>query len=238
MKILLGNQKSYMKENEVLKLLDNYGKFLKSDNIIIFPSSLYLHYYRDRGIKVGLQDISLKNTGNNTGLLTIDQALSSKVQYVIIGHSEVRERGESEYDINQKLKMLIKSSITPILCIGETKEEKLNKETLYKLKYQLKRDLENIDSASLIIAYEPIWAIGTGLIPKSEDIDLTIKLIKKEVKELTGNDIPVLYGGSVSASNIKELKDSKCDGYLVGKASTSYEFPLINSYLRINDYYK
>jgi triosephosphate isomerase len=144
------------------------------------------------------------------------------VRYAIIGHSERREIfDEDDFLINEKLKAAINNNITPILCVGETKKEHEYYLTELKLKKELKKRFKRcIDVTKIIIAYEPIWAIGTGVVPTNEDIDKTVKFIKKEVVELSSHKVRVLYGGSVNDENIKELnKIDSIDGYLVGGAS-------------------
>ena len=137
-------------------------------------------------------------------------------KYVIIGHSENRQSGESNQLINLKIKSALKSGLKIIFCIGETLKEKRKKTTKKILDKQLKLGLNKINSKKdIIIAYEPVWSIGTGLIPKSDDLYKTVNFIKKKMRKNK-----VLYGGSVNPKNINDLKlINNIDGYLIGGAS-------------------
>ena len=137
-------------------------------------------------------------------------------KYVIIGHSENRLEGENDKLINKKIKSATKTGLKVIFCIGETLSEKRKKITKKVLSKQIKIGLNKIKKKNnLIIAYEPVWAIGSGLIPKQIDLLETINFIKTKV-----NNLKVLYGGSVNPKNIKELKNiTNLDGFLVGGAS-------------------
>ena len=137
-------------------------------------------------------------------------------KYVIIGHSENRQAGETDKLINLKIKSALKSGLNVIFCIGETLKAKRKKITKSVLNKQIKAGLKNIkNNKKIIIAYEPVWSIGTGIIPKSDDLFKTISFIKKEKK-----NCKVLYGGSVNPKNINQLKSiNNIDGYLIGGAS-------------------
>jgi triosephosphate isomerase len=137
-------------------------------------------------------------------------------KYVIIGHSENRQEGETNKLINLKIKSALNSNLKVIFCIGETLKEKRKKITKQILNKQLSLGLHKIrNKKNIIIAYEPVWSIGTGLIPKSKQLFETINFIKNKNKSLK-----VLYGGSVNPRNIDELKSiSNIDGYLIGGAS-------------------
>ena len=137
-------------------------------------------------------------------------------KYIIIGHSENRQSGETDKLINLKIKSALKSGLNVIFCIGETLKAKRKKITKSVLNKQIKAGLKNIkNNKKIIIAYEPVWSIGTGIIPKSDDLFKTISFIKKEKK-----NYKVLYGGSVNPKNINQLKSiNNIDGYLIGGAS-------------------
>ncbi len=137
-------------------------------------------------------------------------------KYVILGHSEVRQAGDSNKLINQKIKSATKSGSSVILCIGETIQEKRKKLTKKVLKEQIKIGLRKIGNRkNILIAYEPVWAIGSGIIPKPSDLFQTINFIKNIAK-----NIKVLYGGSVNSKNIDQLNSiNNIDGYLIGGAS-------------------
>ena len=137
-------------------------------------------------------------------------------KYIIIGHSENRQNGDTNKLINLKIKSALKSGLKVIFCIGETLKEKRKKVTKLVLKKQITLGLNKIkNKKNIIIAYEPVWSIGTGLIPKSNDLFKTIDFIKKKIK-----NIKVIYGGSVNPKNALDLKSIRnIDGYLIGGAS-------------------
>ena len=138
--------------------------------------------------------------------------------FVIIGHSENREKGENNKLINLKIKSALKAKLKVIFCIGETLTEKRKKKTQLILSKQIKVGLDKIkDKSNIFIAYEPVWAIGTGNVPKSKDLLKTIEFIKSKFKAKTPK---VLYGGSVNPQNINDLKEiNNIDGFLIGGAS-------------------
>ena len=137
-------------------------------------------------------------------------------KYVIIGHSENRYLGETNKLINLKIKSALKSGLKVIFCIGETLKEKRKKNTKQVLSNQIKKGLSRIKNKNrIIVAYEPVWSIGTGLIPTSKELFETINFIKRKIK-----NYKVLYGGSVNPKNIVLLKSiNNIDGFLVGGAS-------------------
>lgn len=222
MKLVVGNFKMNLTLDEVNDYI-NYFKDKKFDNVIYAPSSIYLSKFIDNGFKVASQDVSFADMGAYTGDVSAIQLKSLGVNYSIIGHSERRKYYDDDKYVNDKLKNLLNNNIVPILCIGETKEERENNKTIDILTKEIDEAFVNIDKNSLdnvIIAYEPIWSIGTGVIPTNNDIMDTISFIKKHINENYGINIKVLYGGSVSNKNISELeKVSVIDGYLVGGCS-------------------
>ena len=170
-------------------------------------------------IKTGAQNCSFQsNYGPPTGSINAMMIKSLKCEYVILGHSEKRSKGENDKIINKKIFSALKNNLKVIFCIGETstqKRKKLTKKVLYN---QLNNGLKNIkNKKNIIIAYEPVWSIGTGKIPNSNELEQAIKFIKSKFKF----KIPkVLYGGSVNPENIKNLKIIKdLDGFLIGGAS-------------------
>jgi triosephosphate isomerase len=142
------------------------------------------------------------------------------VRYVIIGHSERRQYfGETDETVNLRLKAAQQHGLIPILCVGETKQQRDAGETEAVISGQLEKDLEGIDRERLVIAYEPIWAIGTGDTCESIEADRIIGLIRKQVQN---PDLSILYGGSVKPGNIDEIMaQPEVDGALVGGASLS-----------------
>ena len=168
-------------------------------------------------IEVGAQNCHEQDVyGAFTGSVNSSMLKSVGAKYVIIGHSENRQAGETDKLINLKIKSALKSGLKVIFCIGETLKAKRKKITKSVLNKQIKAGLKNIkNNKKIIIAYEPVWSIGTGIIPKSNDLFKTINFIKKEKK-----NCKVLYGGSVNPKNINQLKSiNNIDGYLIGGAS-------------------
>ena len=146
----------------------------------------------------------------------------NKAKYVIIGHSENRVSGDTNHIVNLKIKSAIRSNLNIIFCIGETLTEKKNKKTNSVLKSQIYRGLKNIKkNKNIIFAYEPVWSIGTGIIPKVENLKKQISIIKTMINRHTKLKNPkIIYGGSVNTKNINELKKiSSINGFLIGGAS-------------------
>ncbi len=170
-------------------------------------------------IEVGAQNCHHSyDFGAYTGQVNSRMLKSVGAKYVVIGHSENRQLGEDDKLINLKIKSAIRSGLKIIFCIGETLSEKRNKKTNKVLDKQIKNGLSSIKKKSnIIIAYEPVWSIGSGLIPKSEDLKKSITFIKSKF----GKKSPkILYGGSVNINNIDKLKIiTGIDGFLVGGAS-------------------
>ena len=143
------------------------------------------------------------------------------VKYCLVGHSERRKyQKETNKDINKKIQMLLDNNIIPILCVGENKNEKENNLTIVKVLNETKECLSDIDDISkVIIAYEPIWAIGTGITPKKEEIDCVLRVLKKNYPQNL-----LVYGGSLTEKNIEEInKSTYIDGYLLGGLSLKTE---------------
>ena len=166
---------------------------------------------------IGAQNVSTEECGAFTGELSASMLKSANVSYCIVGHSERRTKlHETDEDINKKVQLLLEQNITPIICIGEKLEEISKKKSV--LSKQLTGALKNVDK-DFIVAYEPVWAIGTGKSCGEKDIEETHKYIKEKIKKLTGKDIMVLYGGSVKSSNAESILNTKyVDGVLVGGA--------------------
>ena len=170
-------------------------------------------------ISVGAQNCHHSyDFGANTGQVNSRMLKSVGAKFVIIGHSENRQLGEDDNLINLKIKSALKAGLKIIFCIGETLREKRNKKTNQVLAKQIKNGLNSINNKSnIVIAYEPVWSIGSGLIPKSDDLKKSISFIKSKF----GKKSPkILYGGSVNSNNVDKLKIiTGIDGFLVGGAS-------------------
>lgn len=227
-KLIIGNLKTLLDANDIVNYLRKTSK-IKSDGVIVCPTSIYIPFFLKEKYNVGLQDVSIYDSGSHTGEVLAKQAASLGIKYTLVGHSDLNDSTEI---INKKIIAANKYGITSILCVGEEKQSK--KEKKY-LKQYIKECLNNVMTTNLIIAYEPKWAIGTNIIPENKDIkDITL-FIKEVVKEEFNFDVKVLYGGSVSKQNIQVIKNvDEIDGILVGNASTMpQEFvEIIDTYLR------
>jgi len=185
-------------------------------NTLIRPLSKRL---KKTKLAVGAQNChQSENYGAFTGSVNAKMLKDVGAKYIILGHSENRQSGETDKLINLKIKSAVKAGLKIILCIGETLNEKRKNKTNQVLAKQIKNCLKSINKKSdIIIAYEPVWSIGTGLIPKSDNLSKSILFIKNKF----GKKSPkILYGGSVNGNNIAQLKDiNNLDGFLVGGAS-------------------
>lgn len=224
-KIVIGNQKMYMNKEDVLAFRDMLKETdLTNKEVIVCPTYPFLEYY-DGIVPVGAQNVSTNDNGAFTGEVSSHQLKSLNIPYCIVGHSERREYNkETDEEINLKVKKLLDNNIIPILCIGEKLEERQNNLTETVIKNELTGDLKDLSPElveKIIIAYEPIWAIGTGLTPTLEEIDESMKFIKDYVTSTYNvSKTTILYGGSVSDKNIDELNTvESIDGYLIGGAS-------------------
>lgn len=220
-KLIIGNIKMNMEFGEIDNYL-NWFKNIKNENVVVCPSYIYIPYFLNYDFSVGSQNVCANLDGGYTGEISASQLASIGVKYTIVGHSERRiSLKESNKEINDKVKCALKSDLKVILCIGETLEElKLLKKEVV-LKRQIRDALFNIDNLdNIVIAYEPVWSIGTNKIPTKEELIYTIKYIKELVKSMYNKNIKVIYGGSINENNIVELnKIKELDGFLIGSAS-------------------
>jgi len=169
-------------------------------------------------VKLGAQNVHWEESGAYTGEISGLMLKEIGVSYAIVGHSERREYfGETDETVNLRLKAAQSYGLTPILCVGETKQQRDAGETESHIFSQLEKDLVDIDQENLIIAYEPIWAIGTGDTCEAGEANRVIGLIRSK---LTNADVPIQYGGSVKPNNVDEIMaQPEIDGALVGGAS-------------------
>jgi len=224
MKLIVGNLKMNLLNDDINKYIDEVKKY-NFNNVVYCPSNIYLKSFIDENLVVGSQDISAFNNGAYTGEISGSQLANLGVKYAIVGHSERRKRYNDSNFINDKLKRCLENKIKPILCIGESKEEYENNKTFDVLIKQINLALDDIDNIeNIIIAYEPVWSIGTGLIPTNKNIENTIDYIKKYVFNRYSKSLKVLYGGSVNNKNINNFElINNVDGYLIGGCSIHVE---------------
>jgi len=217
---MFGGLNSLKSLNKVIKFLKSFKKNKLLEIIYCPPFTLIgpmANKLKFSKIKVGAQNChESESYGPFTGSINVSMLKDIGAKYIIIGHSENRQAGETDKLINLKIKISLKSGLKVIFCIGETFSERRKKITNQILNKQIKAGLKNIKNRNkILIAYEPVWSIGTGLIPKSQELFKSISFIKKKCKKSK-----VLYGGSVNPNNINIFKSIKIiDGYLIGSAS-------------------
>ena len=216
--IIALNNKSNLTKEEFLKYKEDIQKLnFKTSNVILIPSNIYLAAANIPNISLGSQNVSMYEMGPHTGEVSASQLKQLGVSYCLVGHSERRrEQHETNIEIRNKIKNLLNQGIIPILCIGETKEEKNTAHTvIYQELQEALIGLTEEELKKVIIAYEPVWSIGTGLIPTSTEIESIVT----KIKETYPNNL-VLYGGSVTLENIEKLtQENAVDGYLLGGLS-------------------
>ncbi len=228
MKLVVGNQKTYLNRDGVLDFIEKTKKG-KCNNVVVCPSSIYIDMFLEKSkFLVGSQNVSEKGNGASTGEISAEQLNSLGVSYSIVGHSERRaNQKETGPMFVNKINNLFTNDIIPIFCVGETKEEKEKGITKDIVGKQIMEVFDNIDINNIekiIVAYEPIWSIGTGLIPVNEDIIDVTNYIKDLVQDKYDKRVAVLYGGSVNKGNIDTLNTIEVvDGYLIGGASVKPE---------------
>lgn len=183
-------------------------------------------------IKVGAQNVAWADKGAFTGEISAAMLKEVGAEYVIIGHSERRQYfGETDKSVNMRLMQALKNELKPIVCVGETLDERNGGKTETVLRAQLEGGLEGIsaeDMKNVVIAYEPVWAIGTGVTATAEQANTTIKFIRKTLAKMftrpVANKVRIQYGGSMNAKNASELMAmSDIDGGLIGGASLKAE---------------
>ena len=233
-KIVAGNWKMNMTPKEAVSLVcELRDKFSNRDVDVVFcvPSIDIIPVVdavKGTDIKVGAENMHYEEKGAYTGEISPGMLKEAGVDYVIVGHSERRQYfAETDETVNKKVKAAHKYGLKPIVCVGETLEQKEAGETTNVITTQTRLALEGLSKEQVegtIIAYEPIWAIGTGKTATSEDANNSIKEIRKEIAKNYGQEVAdrviIQYGGSVKSGNAKELfTTSDIDGGLVGGAS-------------------
>ena len=232
-KIIIGNWKLNKTQKESLEFLKELKKLKVNSDIEFgvaptFTSLSTVDAKRVKGLKLAAQNVSDKDNGAFTGEVSIDMLKENNVEYVILGHSERREIfKEDDVLINSKTKHTLENGLKPILCVGESLKEREADKTAVVVTKQLKANLKDIDANNvkkIVIAYEPIWAIGTGKTATAEQAQSVCKLIRDLIEKMYDKDtaeaIRIQYGGSVKPENVKEiLGQDDIDGALVGGAS-------------------
>ena len=237
-KVIAGNWKMNMLPNEAIEYIEKLSKLVKDTNneVVLCVPYVDLFYAlltaQNTNIKIGAQNMHFEEKGAYTGEVSPKMLKSINVEYVIIGHSERRQYfNETDETVNKKVKAAFENGLKPIVCVGETLEQRENGETAKIITNQTKLALDGLTNEQVentIIAYEPIWAIGTGKTATSEDANNSIKEIRNEIAKNYGQNtadrVIIQYGGSVKSKNAKELFTmSDIDGGLVGGASLDPE---------------
>lgn len=223
-KILALNLKMNFNYQDVIDYVEELSGEINSKNVILFPPTIFLPYFISNEYALGSQNISEFDNGAHTGEISCTQLKSIGGTYVLLGHSERRkDQKEKDTELNLRIKKALSSGLKVIYCVGETKEEREMLKTTKIIKSELLNGLNDIspdDLRNIIIAYEPIWSIGTGVIPTVKDITSTTNFIIDTCVNAFNYKPRVLYGGSVNEKNIEELnKIDVVSGFLVGGAS-------------------
>ncbi|MCL2862249.1 MAG: triose-phosphate isomerase [Firmicutes bacterium] len=232
-RIIAGNWKMNLTQESAKELMKDVIKWTPKnlpndvDVVVCVPFTLLSTVHamtKNTRIKLGAQNMSWAEKGAFTGEISSEQLIEQGVTHVIIGHSERREMfNETCETVNKKIKTALKNNLTPIFCIGESEQQFEKGETNTVVSRQTKNGLEGLtddEIKKVIIAYEPIWAIGTGKTASKEDAQKVIAFIREQLPKGVKDIIPILYGGSMNAQNAKELLDQiDIDGGLIGGAS-------------------
>jgi triosephosphate isomerase (TIM) len=247
-KIVAGNWKmnnALAETKKLLSELSQLGADIKTDTLIIIaPSFPFLHLAKEmmpKNVLIAAQDVSSQESGAYTGEVSSEMLYSIGIDSVIIGHSERRQyHNEKEAELEKKIKTVLNKGLLPIYCVGETLEQRNAGNHFSVVEQQIKDALFNFSSTeikNIIIAYEPVWAIGTGETASAEQAQEIHKFIRKILADNYGiewaNTISILYGGSVKPSNAKEIfSQPDVDGGLIGGACLVAEdfFTIINSF--------
>ena len=247
MKYFIGNWKMFGIPNS-LNILNKINSFHSKDKnrnkykIVITPPytliESYSKHFKNKKISIGSQNCYQKDLfSSNTAAISPYMLRSVGAKYTLVGHSDNRGEGDTDTMLKDKVRYALKNNLKVVFCIGENKTEKKNKKTLSVLKRQLTKVLEKkFNKNNIIVAYEPIWSIGTGKIPTADELKKTTIHIKKVLKNIFKKNSPaVLYGGSVDGSNVEMFNQIKeIDGFLIGGASKSAKkfIDIIKNYYR------
>lgn len=238
-RIIAGNWKMNMTPSEAVKLVEELKPLVVNDDVDVvycvpaIDIVPVVEAVKGTNVQVGAENFYIEDKGAYTGEISAPMLVDAGVKYVIIGHSERREYfKEDDAFLNKKVKKAIASGLTPILCCGETLEQREMGVTMDWIRLQIKSDLAGVaadDVKNLVIAYEPIWAIGTGKTATSDQAEEVCKGIRELIAEVydidTAEAVRIQYGGSMNAGNAKELlAKPNIDGGLIGGASLKAEF--------------
>lgn len=244
-KIIAGNWKMNMTPSQAVKLVEELAPLVKNDEVDVvycvpaIDIVPVVEALKGSNVQVGAENMYYEEKGAYTGEISAEMLLDAGVKYVIIGHSERRDYfKECDCVLNKKVKKAIEAGLTPILCCGETLEQREMGVTMDWIRIQIKSDLDGVaadDVKNLVIAYEPIWAIGTGKTATTEQAEEVCKGIRECIAEIyddaTAEAVRIQYGGSVNAGNAAELfAQPDIDGGLVGGASLKADFGKIVNY--------
>ena len=247
MRYFIGNWKMFgiPKSINILNKINKFNSKDKNRNkyrVIITPPYTLIEsfskYFKNKKISIGSQNCYQKDQfSSNTAAVSPYMLRSVGAKYTLIGHSDNRGEGDTDSMLKDKVEYALKNNLKVVFCIGENKSEKKNNRTLAVLKKQLTNVLEKkFNKNNIIVAYEPIWSIGTGKIPGAEDLKKTTVHIKKILKNIFKKNSPaVLYGGSVDGTNVEMFKQiTEIDGFLIGGASKSSKkfIDIIKNYYR------
>ena len=212
------NNKSNFNKEEFLSYLKELSSIETKHKLIVCPTSINIPLFNLDNVYLGAQNVGNNLAGAHTGEVNSKQLKSFGVKYCLVGHSERREEQHiTSKDTNKKVKLLLEDHITPILCVGETKEQRVHNNYKAVVKEEILtaiKDLPEDDVSKIIIAYEPIYSIGTGIVPTNEEIIEVLNIIRKILP-----DNKILYGGSANEENIDVLKEVDIDGFLLGGLS-------------------
>ena len=221
---MYGSTSSLNSLNKLINL-SKQKKYNKAKIIYFPPFTLiynFMNKFKKTKISIGGQNCHhIENYGSFTGSISPKMLKELGCRYVIIGHSENRTAGETDANINKKILSALNKNLKIVFCIGETLKEKRKKITHTILKNQINKGLKGIKNyKNILIAYEPVWSIGTGVIPKHNELETNVSNIRKILSKKTSVKLPILYGGSVNDKNISNLKNIRgIKGFLVGSAS-------------------
>lgn len=223
-KYIVANMKMNLTAKEVGDYLKVINDKIFVSNVVICPTSIYIPYFLNHGYDVGIQNVYSENNGSYTGEISPLQVKSMGIKYAIIGHSDRRCMGEDDQLINKKIHRALDNKLKVIFCIGETLEEREMLKTDKILKQQIVRGLRGLNAkqlAGVLIAYEPVWAVGTNILPTNKEISDCIEFIKGICKEHLKATPFILYGGSINENNIKTLNEiTNVDGFLIGSSAS------------------